>query len=595
VDEFVDLIVPIKHVGHPYSVDEIIQRQDKPAQKQRNADSLMTHDYTMRIKSFQKAEAYGSVNYPRNISSVPNAMNLRYSCYTHAFKDSVLKKQSWFAFGRTPAEIAVCVTELASKNEALLQTDYSKFDGGFTFFIRKRLEAAVQKAYFAPEHLSELNGLLESELAAPARTRTGLSYEVGATRLSGSPNTADMNSLTNAFLMFAARRAMGMGPTQAFERIGLVGGDDSITGGDLTDDMMISVAKRFGFKVTIEARSSRNEKAHFLGRIFVNPWCTTASVQDPLRTLLKLHQTVSQEKLPAAGIAKASGYLVTDSLTPVVGHWCRAYLRAAKASARSAEELHGHADVNWWVRHGTNNSWPQEESDQLYTIVADSLMTTVDGVMSYCQALDNHTGGVDTLPSLRVDAQLEVKLLAVAGDRILEPEAGPIDPKQNKTDPTSKDEHQRPAPEGSGSCSPGPEPVGGNDGKQPPRAGGKGAKPGKRSRAGKPADRRPPGDSKPPGQAKLKVDHARKPRRGHNKPKRGDRDAGAGGGGESKGANDPSPQLRPPGAADERPAKPSELNDQKQAGLKPLPPKPVKKVAKKKKQPSPPIQQPTLG
>lgn len=58
-------------------------------------------------------------------------------------------------------------------------------------------------------------------------------------------------------------------------------------------------------------------------------WRSETSVQDPLRTISKMHITTAPPSTTdrVAAANKAAGYLVTDLHTPIIGKYCRAVLR----------------------------------------------------------------------------------------------------------------------------------------------------------------------------------------------------------------------------------------------------------------------------
>ena len=68
----------------------------------------------------------------------------------------------------------------------------------------------------------------------------------------------------------------------------------------------------------------KGEFVPFLGRIFLDPWSTSNSIQDPQRTLPKIHLTCSEDTIPleVAAVNKAMGYKVNDEHTPIIGAFC---------------------------------------------------------------------------------------------------------------------------------------------------------------------------------------------------------------------------------------------------------------------------------
>jgi hypothetical protein len=428
--EFVAVLVPKSSIstGTPYSVAYVEEQQQKPLQRARNDANRMHHHFNMLTKAFQKKEAYGSPNHPRNISTVPHTQNVNLSGYTYAFKDAILKQQAWYMPCHTPAEIADAVQDLANNSEELVETDYSRFDGTFLEFMRESVEFAVYRRWTAPEHLVELNSLLANEVNSKAVTKLGLKYEPGCSRLSGSALTTDGNSIANAFVSFMANRMSGQDVHDAWKNIGLVYGDDGLRNGTAPDAVLMSTASSLGFDLKIINRAKRGNKVSFLSRVYADPWSSPASVQSPARTLLKLHTSCDQnDDVEKIGWAKTQAYLVTDGLTPFIGNWCRAYQRNCTSKVVDYNDF---SDIPFWVRdeNSLSNSWPQSESDEFLVVVADDLGVSVSELVDHNNKLDAYTGPITGLPRLTTALNQEPKLEVAmdgevhAGPTIQEPE-----------------------------------------------------------------------------------------------------------------------------------------------------------------------------
>jgi len=234
INEFVELLLPHPGMLHPVDIDEVYQRQNRPSQRN-IIDAAVRHClYTVKrgVDSFMKRESYEGPNDPRVISTIPGINKVNYSQFTYAFA-SHLKSMEWYAFGKTPLEIAKRVAHICSLASNVVMTDYSRFDGRVSKHLRL-LEKHIMMRAFAPVYRSRLRELMTSQLNQRARTRFGVRYDTLDSRLSGSPETADFNSVDNAFVAFLAFRktrenGLYLTKLQAWERLGIYGGDDGLT------------------------------------------------------------------------------------------------------------------------------------------------------------------------------------------------------------------------------------------------------------------------------------------------------------------------------------------------------------------------------
>nr|APG76582.1 hypothetical protein [Wenling noda-like virus 2] len=402
--EFTDHVVGDHvHSGRPWTVEQVVQKQDRPTQRVRSAQRDMDWDENFQVLAFQKREAYNCVNHPRNISTVTTTHTLRLSSFTYAFKAECLKDKKWYAPGKTPEEIAAAVMRLAANNDSLVQSDFSRFDGWINEWLRVNVEFPCYMRWVHSDERAELRDLLFVELNPKARTKLAGKYDAGCSRLSGSPLTTDGNTIINAFSAYAAAREEGHDPKDALLAIGLAYGDDGMRAGFVPDQTMIRTAKFLGLNLAVEKRSTPGESISFLSRLFLDPWTTPASVQSPKRTLLKLHTTTDRVKpIVDMGVAKVSGYLVTDGKTPFVSDWCEAYLRCAAREATTTTT----DDSPWWVRdvEFRASPWPQDSYTSVLHLVAEDLEVGSGELLEHITALRNYNGPISGMPRLAIPA-----------------------------------------------------------------------------------------------------------------------------------------------------------------------------------------------
>lgn len=328
--ELTNYIVPNPGCGTPLELEQIIEIQDRPAQRGRSEQikAALCQDNINKVKAFIKAEAYGSVTDPRNISTVDPGHQLNYSRYTYAFKEDCLKGRPWFASSMNPTEITERVYELAQHPDGQILSDYSRLDGHVSA-DDKRFKENVYIYWCHPEHRAHLQRVLRADRTAKGTTAQGVKYDTGTSQLSGSPGTTNDNNLVTLRHDYIALRELGMSEAKALEFLEtwVLGASDDRMRANIPGyaEMLETVARTLGHKLVSQVfYPLDDDPIPFLGRIYM-PGYYKDSIQDPIRTLPKLHLTVAPNDVPdeVALLNRATGYYVTDSKTPIIGPWCR--------------------------------------------------------------------------------------------------------------------------------------------------------------------------------------------------------------------------------------------------------------------------------
>lgn len=327
MQEFVELLIPKdKYQKHyPVDLEEVYERQKRPAQRAllKRAETAVGNPSDQPIQTFQKAEAYGKPGDPRIISTIHEIDKLHYSSFSYSF-NACLRATTWYAFGLTPAEIAarvvaVCVAAIAF----ILNTDCSRMDGRVSKLLRI-LERMVMLAWFHPTCHKRLVELMETQQNKRAFTRFGVTYDTESARASGSAETADFNSMDTAFIKYCSYRKQGLSPVEAWAKIGIVGGDDGMTG-DLDPDTLVSVGKSVGQVIEVVKVLRGDPGVQMLSREFgPHVWNgDPSSMCDIKRQLSKFHTAVNflpQTVSPLHKFAvKAYSYSLSDANTPIIG------------------------------------------------------------------------------------------------------------------------------------------------------------------------------------------------------------------------------------------------------------------------------------
>lgn len=353
--EFVEKFIPNPHMAIPVDEEYVFEKQDRPAQRHiLHAAEFMEPKRV--INMFLKRECYPEPKDPRPISTINGCDKMAYSKYIYALAEHV-KAQPWYAFGKTPKQVALRVTELCCGATSVAKTDFSRFDGRVSKLVRT-LEQMILMRYFRTQYHDEILELHRSQYQLRAFSTFGIQYDTGDARASGSPETAALNSLVNAFVAFLAHRMTNIngcfiGPDEAYEKLGVYGGDDGLTA-DVDSEKYLRAATMIGQKLELEVVKRGELGVMFLARVYgPDVWFgDSSSCCDLPRQLAKFHVTVTLPSTitPAMKLVeKATAFFLTDANTPVLGQFCETVMRLSDGRPQTKF-------LNIW-----NSDVPQEE------------------------------------------------------------------------------------------------------------------------------------------------------------------------------------------------------------------------------------------
>lgn len=326
--------------GHPWTLEEVDAQQTLPNQKARtNRAKRHTPDEKGGVESFQKQEAYAKTSDPRNISTVPTDHTRELSCYTYAFAKHLKATfgpestgaGKFYYPGCNPIVIATgiftYVSSLFARLFRLVETDYSRFDGTISASLRRKVEFACMLKFFNRKHSRHLAKLLKNELSQQAKTKHGVRYNTGGSRLSGSPLTTIGNTLINAFVVYASWRLSGKTPLEAIAIIGPKYGDDGV---DASGTNYEAVATRMGLKLKLDNIDlAETGRVSFLSRIYPDARHFNWSHFDVKRALCKIPVVCNGARPDMEALhSKLVGYLSMDPDTPILSSYIRATLAA---------------------------------------------------------------------------------------------------------------------------------------------------------------------------------------------------------------------------------------------------------------------------
>jgi hypothetical protein len=361
--EFVQLLIgKLAGTGSSITTEEVAEKQNKKAQRGRfeNAKHYFSENVVGSLKTFIKAEGYASPNDPRTITQVPQEVTTLLSEYTYAFKEAVLKTQAWYGPGKTPLETLDRLGLLTTK-DGVITTDFSRFDGSISEFLQSVAKAGYM-SFFAPAERRRLGNLYRAIFTRTAFTECGLKYDAGHGTRSGSPITTDANTMINAFVMYCALRKLKLSKEEAMANIGLACGDDGyMTNRPGLKEALEAVCKDLGLQLKPEVHVEGPYP--YLGRFFCDPATTKTSFQDPMRTMAKIHLTAnSQVPDSQARVNKCLGYLTTDTLTPIIGDYCRLSCKATDGDDDGTD--YGGKALTGEEAFKLTMAWPQDPNDQ---------------------------------------------------------------------------------------------------------------------------------------------------------------------------------------------------------------------------------------
>lgn len=354
IEEFARLLVPERELGVAFPVDQdfIYDKQARPAQRNiLDAAVSMGGFSSQPVNSFMKKESYSKVTDPRNISQIPPQNKLKHSGYIYTFSQ-LMRKQDWYAFGRSPRLIADRVAEVCAAAKKVTKTDLSRCDGRISNIFR-HLERTVMLRHFHESVHNDLVECLNTQHSQRAFTRTGYEYETGFSRLSGSPETADFNSMDNAFIAFVTFRRMGFSPQEAYAKLGIYGGDDGLTA-DADDSLYTETAAMLGQVLEAESVSRFSRGVDFLARLYSpNVWTGSLdSMCDVRRQLLKFHLTgnLPPNITPMMKLReKLRGFSYTDGQTPIISEMIHALSKGKGLMDEQDPLLIGSNVASYWA------------------------------------------------------------------------------------------------------------------------------------------------------------------------------------------------------------------------------------------------------
>jgi len=341
--------------------------------------------------------------------------------------------QLWFAFNTTPKLNAKRVCEILERASHSVLADGSRFDGHVKRLPRI-LERAIMLRFFEPQYHGRLNEALNAQIALPGTTAEGRRYHSGYGRGSGSIETSDFNSALGCFIGYCAWRntlkdGVKYTPEQAWQCLGIYGGDDSLEG-PVDPTALKTSATMMGQDYEIEVVARGELGVNFLNRQFgPDVWNGDASsMANPSRLLSKLWVGPSQLHDPLIRFGeRMSGYYRMDRNSPVIGD-------IAQLSHELLGECVDGVLTPWDGRCPVESNWPNVDSGTGWMLdVFNKFLPDFDFDRFNTWIQEVRDGG-DASALLRAplctaspDSYPAVKVACVVGDELMLPAPKPTD------------------------------------------------------------------------------------------------------------------------------------------------------------------------
>jgi len=292
------------------------------------------NEIKINATSFVKKEAYQDNKDPRLITQMDHQYLLQMSRYTYPVKNQLLKKMDWYAPGLTGQELADMMNRKFKTTNRIVATDYSRFDGTESEFLRRNLEMAVYLKCYDQKYHAEIKALFNMDFNAKIENGRGdkkMKYYTRGSRLSGAALTTDGNTINNAGLLYVALRTMGYPPMFAYTVVtkALFYGDDAVLTllffheeNEFSIDIDQLVHAITGLGMVIKLELVPNVRIPFCSRFY--DVINEGSIPDMKRALVKMMVSYTGDpRTPEQQVFdRIYGYYVNDPQHPIIkAYW----------------------------------------------------------------------------------------------------------------------------------------------------------------------------------------------------------------------------------------------------------------------------------
>lgn len=402
-----------EHAALSPSTDEEVDAQQRTPSQRRGIAAArdMAVDLWHRVSSFMKREAYVEVKDPRVITQFNATTKRVYTMFILPLAEYIKNTFKWYGF-KTPLEIANHMVEVANHADAVIMTDYARFDGRVNEFIRRYHDKPLLLGSFHPQYRDRADEIYRKQSRNLVRMGE-FTYNSGDTQNSGGMDTSLFNTSRNASLAYCSYREYGFNHVDTVRLLSqcAFGGDDGVIhvpkGVDRVKFLNVigNVTKAWGMKIEA-AVVERGRPFTFLARWW-NPWHgSNVSMCDIPRQMAKFHTSVGVDVNPREKLReKGYAFYLTDRRTPIIGPLAEAIVHAFGFAP--PEVVHPEL-TGWWARYDVKDQFPNELEDWTHEMADDYIHQGFDDdtfrthlavVLSKCDLI-NHRESPEAIQEL---------------------------------------------------------------------------------------------------------------------------------------------------------------------------------------------------
>lgn len=319
----------------PFSTEDVMSRTRTKAQHTKMAMADLCNR-AGAATGFVKAEAYPSLKDPRGIINYSSEAKHKMAPFSYALAE-VLKKASWYSFVE-PEELERKLSSMVTRARETfssrgvevraVEIDAKRFDGHVNE-LQRSIALMLYIYFFMSQYFHTIYEDYKQDYFCLVHLQE-FCFNLIWKRGSGSMVTSIENSFLSAFFQYLSNRIMvndqQMTPEEAYNNIGLIGGDDVIRCVGYSKEEFAKRMARVGKLVGHEFELTETKFPTFLGRAYGGLlFGDFSSCLVPDRVFVKLHVSADRNADPRQKLAeKAVAILITDQYTPVVSDWARA-------------------------------------------------------------------------------------------------------------------------------------------------------------------------------------------------------------------------------------------------------------------------------
>jgi hypothetical protein len=408
---------------NPASDEEVDVRQNRPAQRNILADGrtiMETCQYVFStLRDFLKRES-GDPNDPRLIGQFADesAGQKAYWSAVCISLTTLFKPCRWYAFGKSPTDVADSVTGVFQGEESALLTDCSRMDATINLDHRWA-ERELLLACFNKRHHAKISAVHQTMYDRKRRLGETV-YENSYRRVSGEPGTSAMNTYLKALCFYTAYVSAGCSYEQAWDLLGVYGGDDGASR-NVFKQHVSATAIRHGLKLKMvevhkDAEKPLDRCVEFLSRRFM-PWNgDNNSCACTLRLLAGMPTTGQMDVEPSViAFTKASSIILNDGNSPYVGP----LLRRLVTDLQGTRALEDVRNISWWGHMAIKyeSGFPNEYQDWMLAAADQELMFPASADFHAWAAGEGHWSSPPLISSFVPDITLPINVVTVDSDR----------------------------------------------------------------------------------------------------------------------------------------------------------------------------------